>query len=112
MIRKKISIEKVIIDLKKQLDSVIKGAIERENADNETVEIIKKELDNLRSETCFEDTIEGKIKDFEKTAFHRIDTILRELSEVTGRNYQMSPPTPPGIAYYSDSGRAIGGKFS
>lgn len=91
MIRKRKAIEVQLRDTKKQLDNVIKGTLDRERADDETVKMIEKGIADLRSEIRFEDTLEGKIELFEKTAFHRISTILKELSDVTGKNYLLKP---------------------
>lgn len=93
MIRKRKEIEDQLEDVKKQLVNVIKGALEREEQDNGTIEGVNEELRRLRSETCFEDTLEGKVEYFEETAFHRISTILKELSAVTGKSYIMKPTT-------------------
>ena len=59
----------------------------REKTEAEVIRRQEKFLRELRAEPCFEDTFEGKVEEFEEIAFDKIDTIIEELSSVTGKDY-------------------------
>lgn len=91
MIRKKVEIEREIKEMKEQLDTKVAECIKLEEMHNRGIKELEEKIGKLRSETCLEYTIEGRIQLLEKTAFNEIDRILKELSTATGRSYRTKP---------------------
>lgn len=91
MIRTKKDIDIEIKAGKADLEVAINDSIRAERSSEEYIASINKKLSELSSESCFEDTLEGRVKALEDKAFGKIKGILKFLSETTGKSYNLFP---------------------
>ena len=90
MIRKKEQIANSISHATKALHETIDQAVDFEKANDEKITYLRTKLKEFSSETSYEDTLEGRIKNIEGKTFSAVTLLLRELSEITGNEYSIA----------------------
>jgi len=75
--------------IKERLEEEIEQGIAFEKQNDKRISQLNDELDFVSKEVCYEDTLKGRITEMEEKTFKVIKPFLKQLTEITGKNYHI-----------------------